>query len=417
MLEVPKSKWERVMPFVLIGIAVLVLGAVGIAILVPRMKATGTEPTAAPVALTAAPGAPVLEDTAPQNEWVNWEVGKATTYRVGGFDLSFSAVVQDELNVAKLRVAAADGLLTELTGNGLSWPAQADFAVIQLDARSSDRQLLFASFSGGAHCCTSLTMLERASGTWRQTDLGQWDGETPALPSDIDGDGRKEFVFRDQSFLYTFDSYAGSWAPPIVMSVADGRMTDVSDQARFRLVYRRELADARKACAEQSNGACAGYVALAARSGQLDEAWAFMLRSYDQQADWTYPTACRVRTAAACPAGAEQAFATFPESLQWFLGERGYTPASYVEPLNTRGPSFSCGAARKASERAICANDALASWDRLMARAYTRAMALTPDRPALRASQRAFLESRDQGGDPVKLEALYNARVRELSMI
>ncbi len=289
--------------------------------------------------------------------------------------------------------------------------------MIQLDVRSPDRQLLFASFSGGAHCCTSLTMLERAASAWRRTDLGEWDGETPALPNDIDGDGRKEFVFRDQSFLYTFDSYAGSWAPPIVMTVAGGRMRDVSDQARFRPVYQRELADARKACAEQSNGACAGYVALAARAGQLDEAWAFMLRSYDQQADWTYPTACRVRTAGACPAGAEQAFATFPESLQWFLGEQGYTTSSYVEPLNARGPSFSCGGARKASERAICASDALASLDRLMARAYTRGMALTPDRPALRASQRAFLEARDQGGDSKKLEALYNARIRELNTI
>lgn len=417
MLELPKSGWERVAPFVLAGVAVVVLVVIGAAAFLPRMKSPPTVSLAAAPAEPASPDVAAPEDTGPQNKWISWEDGKTSTYRIGAFDLDFVAVVQDELNAAKLRVSTPQGLATEITGDGLSWPARADVAVVQLDARKPDRQVLFASFSGGAHCCTTLTMLEVRDGAWRQVDLGRWDGEAPTLPRDIDGDGLKEFVFRDQRFLYTFDSYAGSWAPPLVMTVADGRMRDVSEQARFRSVYGRELADARGACGEGSNGACAGYVAIAARTGQLDEAWAFMLRSYDQQTDWTYPVACRVRTGAPCPAGAEMSFATFPESLQWFLGEEGYTSPSYVEPLNARGPSFSCGAARKASERVICANDALAALDRLMARAYTRATALTPQRSALRASQREFLATRDQSDDPATLHALYIARIRELSTI
>lgn len=421
MLEEPKSRWERVAPFVAGGVLVAVLAGAGIAAIAPKFRS----PESPNVAETrAAPNASELlaetasADTAPQNTWIEWTSDKPlNTYRVGGFEFSFRPIVDDGLNAARMRIATADGVSTELTGQALSWAASADFAVVQLDARKSDRQVLFSSFSGGAHCCTSLTLLEIKDGAWRATDLGQRDGDAAQLPRDLDGDGVKEFVFVDQSFLYTFDSYAGSWGPPVVVSVADGRVRDVSAQARFKSMYQSELAEMRDACGERANGACAAYVATAARVGQLDQAWAFMLRSYDQSSDWIYPSACRVRTAAECPAEAELKFASFPESLQWFLGEQGYTAPSYVEPLQARGPSFSCGAARKASEQAICASNELSALDRLMARAYTRATALTADRASLRTSQRDFLAARDQAFDELALRDLYADRIRQLAAI
>ena len=421
MLEEPKSRWERVAPFIAGGALLAVLAGAGIAAIAPKLKLP-ERPASAEIAVAVAGSEPeaVLEptDTAPQNTWIEWQADKPlNTYRVGGLEFSFRPVVDDGLNAARMRVSTADGVSTELTGQALSWVARADFAVVQLDAKVPQRQVLFSSFSGGAHCCTSLTLLEVEDGAWRATDLGQWDGDTPALPQDVDGDGVKEFLFVDQSFLYAFDSYAGSWAPTVVMTVSDGRVRDVSAQSRFRSIYQRDLPEMREACGERANGACAAYVATAARVGQLDQAWAYMLRSYDQTSDWTYPSACRVRTADQCPAEAEFKFATFPEALQWFLGEVGYTPPSYVEPWQARGPSFSCGAARKASEKTICASGELSSLDRLMARAYTRATALTADRAALRASQREFLSVRDETSDEAILRAAYAARIRQLAAV
>jgi uncharacterized protein YecT (DUF1311 family) len=421
MLEEPKSRWEQVAPFVAGGVLLVVLVGAGIAAIAPKFKLPerpATAETSASPNAAEAVAETESADTAPQNTWIRWEADKPlSTYRVGGFEFSFRSIIDDGLNAARMRVATTQGVATELTGQALSWAARADFAVVQLDASKADRQLLFSSFSGGAHCCTSLTLLEVKDGAWRVTDLGQRDGDTPALPRDVDGDGVKEFLFVDQSFLYTFDSYAGSWAPTVVMSVSDGRVRDVSAQARFRSVYQRDLAEMREACGERANGACAAYVATAARVGQLDQAWAFMLRSYDQSSDWIYPSACRVRTAAQCPAEAELKFASFPESLQWFLGEQGYTAPSYVEPLQARGPSFSCGAARKVSEQAICASSELSALDRLMARAYTRATALTAERGALRTSQREFLVARDQASDEYVLRDLYADRIRQLAAI
>ena len=421
MLEEPKSKWERLAPFVAGGVLLALLAGAGVAAIGPKLK-----PPERPVSaeVTVAPGSSsstvVIQpaDTAQQNAWIQWEADKPlNTYRVGGFEFSFRPVVDDGLNAARMRVSTADGVSTELTGQALSWAARADFAVVQLDTKVPQRQVLFSSFSGGAHCCTSLTLLEVKDGAWRSTDLGQWDGDTPALPRDVDDDGVKEFLFVDQSFLYAFDSYAGSWAPTVVMTVSDGRLRDVSAQPRFRALYQRDLPEMRKACGERANGACAAYVATAARVGQLDQAWAYMLRSYDQTSDWTYPSACRVRTADQCPAEAEYKFETFPEALQWFLGEAGYTAPSYVEPWQARGPSFSCGAARKASEQTICASSELSALDRLMARAYTRATALTADRAALRATQREFLSVRDETADEATLRAIYAARIRQLAAI
>jgi uncharacterized protein YecT (DUF1311 family) len=421
MLEEPRSKWERIAPFVAGGALLLVLAGAGVAALAPKFRLP-ERPAAAETNVAPNTAELVAEtasaDTAPQNTWIEWASDKPlNTYRVGGFDFSFRPIVDDGLNAARMRVATADGVSTELTGQALTWAARADFAVVQLDASKADRQVLFSSFSGGAHCCTSLTLLEIKDGAWRATDLGQRDGDAAQLPRDVDGDGLKEFIFGDQSFLYAFDSYAGSWAPTVVISVSDGRSRDVSAQARFRSVYQRELAEMREACGERANGACAAYVATAARVGQLDQAWAFMLRSYDQSSDWIYPSACRVRTAAQCPAEAELKFASFPESLQWFLGEQGYTAPSYVEPMQARGPSFSCGAARKASEQAICASSELSALDRLMARAYTRATALTAERGALRTSQREFLVARDQASDEYVLRDLYADRIRQLAAI
>lgn len=364
-----------------------------------------------------APIAPV--DTDPMDVWVDWRSDEGTADRtIGGYRIEASSTLNsDGLYAPRIQLTDAAGVTTEVFGEGTGYSASAAFAVVKLDPADTASQVLVSTFTGGAHCCSVLSMHESRDGQWRIADLGSWDGDRPAMPRDLDGDGVKEFQFVDQAFLYAFASYAESWAPPVVHKVTNGHVQDASKAAAFRAVFARDAAESRTACLDRSNGACAAYVASAARIGRLDAAWAEMLGAYDQASDWILPTACRVRTAGSCPVGAEMTFSTYPEALQWFLGEHGYTDKAYVEPLNAAGPSFSCGAARTISERAICQSPDRSVLDRTLAVAYSRASALSRDRVALRASQRAFNSMRRDQGDGPALTAMYERRISELLSI
>lgn len=372
-------------------------------------------------ALTSAQAsaAPLPADTDPLDVWIDWDsVQGPADRRIGGYRIQVSSSLDSSgLHTPRIRLTDPAGLVTEITGVGTSYTANAAFAVTRLDANDPVPQVLVSLFSGGAHCCSVLNVLESRAGEWRSYDLGSWDGDRASIPQDLDGDGVKEFRFVDQAFLYAFASYAESWAPPVVQKLINGRIQDFSNSTAYRPIFEQAAADSRTACMESSNGACAAYVATAARTGRLDAAWAEMLNAYDQMSDWQLPTACRVRTSASCPAGAEMTFSTFPEALQWFLGEHGYTDKVYVAPLNATGPSYDCGAARTASERAICRSPDLAVLDRTLAVAYSRAMALSRDRLALRATQRAFHLTRRNEDDAARLTALYDARIDELLAI
>lgn len=421
MLEVPKTAWERRAPFVLASIVGLILiGAAGVWAWPHLARSSVAEqpaeaPPTIPEERAVAPTTPT--DTAPQEEWIEWTADQGvSSYSIAGYQFRFSTRRGDfDLDAARMIVTSPTGAST--TVDGVPWRGSAEFAVVQMDAASSARQILFSTFSGGAHCCSDLTMLEFVDGQWRRIDLGTWDGDVPRLPVDLDGDGRREFRFADQSFLYAFESYAGSWAPTLIYAVESGRVRDVSAERRFRPVHAAYLPAVREACEQRGNGACAAYVAAAARAGQLDQAWAVMLGAYDEYSTWTLPTACRIRTAESCPEYATVRFETYPEALQWFLGDTGYTDASYIAPYGATGPSYSCGAARQQSEHLICGDADLATLDRAMAALYTRAAALTANRTALRQSQREFLEYRDGLGDVASITAAYRVRINQLAAI
>jgi hypothetical protein len=395
------------------GLALAALAAIGLGQVfggpAPR---DGTQPLPTPVAATA----PAVPDTDPMDVWVDWDTNQgATDRRIGGYRIEVSSGLDaDGLHVSRIRLTDTAGATTEIVGAGAGYGANAAFAVTRLDASDTVSQVLVSTFTGGAHCCSVLTVVESRDGAWRTFDLGSWDGDTPAMPRDLDDDGVKEFRFVDQAFLYTFASYAESWAPPVIHKLVDGRIRDVSKAAAYRSVFEQAAAGSRIACLERSNGACAAYVASAARAGRLEAAWAEMLDAYDQASDWTLPTACRIRTSGSCPTGAEMTFSTYPEALQWFLGEQGYTRRVYIAPLNATGPSFDCAAARTISEQAICRSSDLAVLDRTLAVAYSRAMALARDRAALRATQRSFHRAKRDEGDIARLSALYEMRIGEL---
>lgn len=394
----------------LLGLAVL---GVVVAVAVSGERGRTSAP---PLQLAAAsPADTPLPDTDVEGQWVKWTGDEfARTYRVGGYSLNVAPMVDSQgLPAARLKIMAPDGAVLDHQTMGSSW-ANLTFMVVQMDAADPVRQLILADYSGGAHCCTQVTVFERRDGRWNRSELGSWDGDVPATPKDLDNDGRKEMVFADQAFLYAFASYAESAAPPVIKQVHQGKITTLSADRAFRPTYAAYLEEVRAGCLAGSNGVCAAFVATAARLGQLDAAWSLMLGAYDQVSDWDLPKACRIRTQDACPTDAELTFATYPEALQWFLGKNGYAAPAYIEPLNAAGPSFECGAARTAGEQSVCTLPALAMQDRMLAMAYTRALALSRDRQALRASQRAFLSSRNNLEDPAALSALYQNRIELL---
>lgn len=198
--------------------------------------------------------------------------------------------------------------------------------------RNGTRFLYLQSFTGGAHCCNAIQVaLIPAQGAVSVVELGDWDGgPEEEMPKDEDGDGIVDFVQRDNRFLYAFSSYAGSLAPPQILNIVDGQVVDVSARPSFRRFFVEAMADGREGCREgfEHNGACAGYVAAAARAGQFDEAWRYMLSHYERSSTWGTEDACRVEVdnPDACPADRRVSFSGYPDALRYYLAEWGYLP-------------------------------------------------------------------------------------------
>lgn len=187
------------------------------------------------------------------------------------------------------------------------------------------------SFTGGAHCCNEVQLAVPAGDGIAAVHLGSWDGDYDEnVPGDLDGDGRIDFQFIDQGFLYAFASYADSYAPPVVLNVIDGRVVDVSDRPGFQPLFEAARVDLRRACVtpdqdRMRNGACAAYVAAAARAGRFDDAWAEMIEAHDRESDWPLPAYCRVPDdVAPCPEGEVARFQDYPSALRHWLVAKDY---------------------------------------------------------------------------------------------
>jgi hypothetical protein len=179
--------------------------------------------------------------------------------------------------------------------------------------RSGRRYVMLGSFTGGLHCCWRVQIALPDGPRRHVLDLGAHDaapnlGDDVTGVRDMDGDGRVDFVFGDDAFLYRFASYSGSSAPLQILNVVAGRVVDVSGARRYRRLHEREMETLRQACREgvfgQRNAACAAYVASAARIGRFEDAWGEMLRSHHR--------------------GDVIDGATFPDRLRRFLIDRGY---------------------------------------------------------------------------------------------
>lgn len=272
---------------------------------------------AAPVAAQTAASQP---RTMPWRSLLSWQPKQGPLTYVRG-DLALTITASDaagpEEQVALLTIRRPGMAPVTLRGEpGLGWR----FGIGQLDTRENAPAVLLESFTGGAHCCSVIDVAvpeQHAYRVVRLTHRGvdgktshMFDAELDEFPIDLSGDGIADFVLTDDAFLYRFSSYAGSMPPPLVLNILGGRTVDVSKAPGLRPLFAMKMAKARAYCSapasegNERNGACAGYVADAARIGQFDSAWKVMLAHYDRSSTWNKKP--------------------FPADLKAFLRANGY---------------------------------------------------------------------------------------------
>ena len=296
-------------------------------------------------ALACAPAAaePAVRNVAP-GSFVEWtERDGPLTIAAGNTIAAIEAApcgggdVGPECYRARVRVSAPGRAPITLTGEpGIFYRV----AIGRLDASTSALGVVLDSFTGGAHCCHvfAIAMPKAAdyrpvAVTWQppgeEAPPQSWfDRGNIPFPTDLSGDGMADLVVRDDRFLYEFSSYAGSMAPPVVLTIGEGATVDISTDPAVAPVFEEAMLHARERCTSdesfEPNGGCAAYVADAVRLGRFDEAWQVMLGAYDRNSTLGLSRCTTERVDGECPVGREQHFADFPHALRAFLERTGY---------------------------------------------------------------------------------------------
>ena len=266
---------------------------------------------------------------------IGWTMAEGRkSYRLGDLTATFDRVqcapLGDECEEGdmepKLTIATADGQSLTLDGSVMQ-----NILMLGPLTKSGPVVAFVQTYTGGMHCCYAMQAVMRVEGKLQLIELGAYDGSEIGWPKDLDGDGTADFVVSDDRFLYAFDSYAASVAPPKVLNVIDGQAVDVSTDSRFAAVFRKAADAARRSCerAASPNGACAAYAAAAARLGELDAAWPIVTARH-QRTIRIWPEGCKVQRDADynCPEAQVIEYPDYPTALRAYLKELGYTPAA-----------------------------------------------------------------------------------------
>jgi hypothetical protein len=280
----------------------------------------------------------------PPPKWISWGThDPSRTYHLDGVEITTSWTdTKEERPQPVLLVTQAAGPPLRIIGaEGLTEPT-ASFGVFRLDRKRPEPVVLLQSFTGGAHCCTAYQMATLEQGNWTARVLGEWDDSAAPRVTDLDGNGSLELLASDQRFAYRFDSYAGSLSPPVVYELSGGKLVDVSGAHRYRTVFIREMRSIRKYCDQGGNGACAGYVATAARAGRAEAAFELLDKRIDHRkpgeefsGPWTVPEHCGVPPDSlpeSCVEHPTKSFPTLHGALEWFLRDIGYLPITGIKP-------------------------------------------------------------------------------------
>jgi hypothetical protein len=161
--------------------------------------------------------------------------------------------------------------------------------IVELDNTNQTPEVLFSSYSDGAHCCSTINIFSQDKNTtWQRTKMEGFDGY-PIGATTIDGIDDNVIVTSDNRFLYTFDSYVDSSAPDLVYTIQAGKFVDISNHDILVPYFKNQVTILEEQLSEtmtRSNGFWAGYVGIKARAGEFDDGWAAMLDNYDRDSNW-----------------------------------------------------------------------------------------------------------------------------------
>jgi hypothetical protein len=202
----------------------------------------------------------------------------------------------------------------------------AEASIAEIDPDNDFPEVYFASYSGGAHCCTTVIVATQTGDGWSVTPIGDFDGDGDYL-NDVDGDGLAEIVTVDNRFLYRFDSYAASAAPLVVFTVRAGEVVDATAETRYLPAQRDWLRQLEAAVQPEdrwtSRGFLAGWLAQRIRIGEGAAAWEEINANWDFAAD-EGEEACLTGGEPEDCAADELETLKFPERLRLFLTQNGY---------------------------------------------------------------------------------------------
>lgn len=216
-----------------------------------------------------------------------------------------------------------DNLHYQISYNGVSQLSSSTYtqvmggvSLLDLDGNGIP-EVVVRTFSGGAHCCTNYTIYTQQNNQIIKTETGFLDSLGGSF-QDLNDDGKLEFVSVDNSFLYAFSSYAGSFPPSQIYTFTNSKFENVTRKYPQHLrshawqMYQVFLESKDQ---YEVNGILAGYVAQKILLGEYEQGWKFMLAHYDRTSDWGLSIDQDDR---------EIGNPNFPTALRAFLIQQGY---------------------------------------------------------------------------------------------
>lgn len=232
---------------------------------------------------------------------------------------------------------------TTITGivNGqqaFTFATPTDFAItgsnagmLRLDPTADDPQVIVTRYTGGAHCCTMTWIITKPKGaaSWTMIEGQMLDGGGYSY-EDVDGDGTMEMVNVDNSFLYAFESYAGSFSVQRYNQLRGGKITDITNTPPMRPFLKQQLAwfDFNAKLHPEiwkANGFLAAWVANKNILGEGEEAWSRMEKNFETDNSFGPQECTSGQKVEECPFENLKPI-PFPKALAQFLQDKDYGP-------------------------------------------------------------------------------------------
>ena len=248
--------------------------------------------------------------------------------RVGPLDVLVGVAASNErMFTADITVRVEGDIVFQRRDDEIFAPYSLPIAkIVEMDPQNDMREVFVAQYSGGAHCCTLVSVVTQTGDGWGEVELGTFDGGLMLEDlRDVDFDGTNEFVAQDMRFLYQFAPYAGSYAPRQILGLRGGARADLSADAAFAPTMRAALdgLGAIPESGESRNSWLAAHTAIKLRLGD-DDAFERADTEYDASVDWGMRVCAdpgiHVND---CPDDRVETLA-FPVALRRFLTETGY---------------------------------------------------------------------------------------------